>query len=267
MKTRLLSMAFILGVSAFGTAQAQDSTAPRASTDGVLASLIQGSARVETGKRLVLNEDAVARLYKSLDGAETGGNVSLDARQEFEVLEISRDGKVARLGLDTENQSASDIFVSVADLEQSRLAEVKEIAGLEDEDVDVSDEGLFAATRKKGGMTYCYRDVKNTLLKNKKCGRYASGVRAAEGYQILARECGMTQVGKVEPSTLPAYSVCVSSGGRPCGGGTYCGHIAVKLPNGLWFGAGTRGTPYLPNSKKKGYAPRKITGCLKPKGA
>lgn len=265
MKSSILSMVFVLGFGAAGHAQSGNTNAVNA--DEVLGSLLQGQVRLEAGKRMMLNEAAVTRIYKSLNGEQTDRNLHLASGQEFEVLDVSADGKVARLGLDTDNQSASDVFVAIEDMERSRLAEVQTVDGLEDDEIDTSDEGLFAARRKKGGMTYCYRDVKTTLLKNKKCGHYASGVRAAEGYQILARECGMTQVGKVNPATLPAYSVCVSSGGRPCGGGTYCGHIAVKLPSGLWFGAGTRGTPYLPNSKKKGYVPRSIIGCLKPKGA
>lgn len=263
MKLGLFSAAVVLSLGALG--HAQTPTTP-ATVNDLLGTLLQGSARVEAGRRMMLNENAAVRVYKSLDGAVTDKMLTLTRGQEFEVLGLSADGKVARLGLDTANQSASDVYVSIEDLERSSLAAVQTFEGLEDDDIDVSDEGLFASRRKKGGMTYCYRDVKNTLLAKKKCGRYASGVRAAEGYAILARECGMTQVGKVDPSTLPAYSVCVSGGGRPCGGGTYCGHIAVKLPNGLWFGAGTRGTPYLPDSSKKDYAPRYKIGCLKPKG-
>lgn len=229
---------------------------------------------LEEGRRMLVVGMPIVRRYQDLDGAVAGpASLSLRPGTEFEVLEVSRDGKVARIGLDSANASMSDLYVNISDLEAATLVNVNDRVEEGDDDVEDSeeivldDETLEPVRRRRtgGGMTYCYRDVKKTLLKAKKCNRYASGVRAAEGYKILARECGMKQVGIVSPASLPTYSVCVSSGGRPCGGGTHCGHIAIKLPNGKWFGAGTRGTPYLPNSKKRGYAPRKITGCLVPK--
>lgn len=233
-----------------------------------LTSMMSGANRVEAGKRLMLNENAKLRVFADLENGNARGSVNLKPGTEMEVLEISKDGKVARIGIDTDNSSLSDMNVSIEDL-QSRLTSTVDVEeGLENDDMDFSDEGLFAARKKRGGMTYCYRDVKNTLLKAKKCGRYASGVRAAEGYKILANECGMKQVGLgISLAKLPTYSVCVSGGGRSCGKAGACGHIAIKMPNGMWFGAGTRGTPWLPNSKKAGYVPRYQIGCLTPKGA
>lgn len=233
--------------------------------NGMIETLVAGKTRVTVGARLMINETTSARVYKTLDGAVDGNRrLNLTAGNEIEVLEMSADGKVAHIGIDSDNSSTSDLMVSVEDLEAKNLSLVEAVPGAEDDEVSTEEEGLFAAKRRRGGMTYCYRDVKTTLLKTKRCGRYASGVRAAEGYSILARECGMKQVGIVNPASLPTYSVCVSSGGRPCGKAGACGHIAIKMPSGMWFGAGTRGTPYLPNSAKKGYKPRKIVGCLKP---
>ncbi|MBX3017710.1 MAG: hypothetical protein KF767_07475 [Bdellovibrionaceae bacterium] len=269
MKKSMLGMALVMSLC--GVAQAeQKGNVLNVPLDfnGMIERMVSGKVRLKEGSRLMLNEAVQARIYKTLDGAVDGDRrLNLSAGQEVEVLEMSRDGKVARLGIDSDNSTTADVLVSVEDLEAKKLSMVETVEGLEDDEVSTEDEGLFAARRKRGGMTYCYRDVKKTLLAKKKCGRYASGVRAEEGYGILARECGMKQVGKVSPASLPAYSVCVSGGGRPCGGGKQCGHIAIKLPNGMWFGAGTRGTPYLPNSSKKGYKPRYIIGCLKPAGA
>lgn len=269
MKRTVIGMALVMGLGA--NAQAQKSgnilNVPL-DFNGMIERLVSGKVRLQEGARVMLNQAAQVRIYKSLDGAVDGNRrLNLSAGQELEVLALSNDGKVARIGIDSDNATTSDVMVSVEDLEARSLSLVETVAGLEDDEIDTSNEGLFAAKRKKGGMTYCYRDVKNTLLRAKKCNRYASGVRAEMGYKILANECGMKQVGKVNPASLPAYSVCVSGGGRPCGGGTHCGHIAIKLPNGMWFGAGTRNTPYLPNSKQKGYKTRYIIGCLKPKGA
>jgi hypothetical protein len=230
--------------------------------DSSFKDMMNGSNRVEVGTRLMLNENAKVRTFGDLENGNAKGSVDLKIGTEMEVLEVSKDGKAARIGIDTNNSSLSDITVAIDDLQAHSLSAVDTDENADDE---FSDEELFA--RKRGGMTYCYRDVKTTLLKSGKCGRYASGVRAAEGYKILARECGMNKVGlDVNLAKLPTYSVCVSGGGRSCGGGTYCGHIAIKMPSGQWFGAGTRGTPWLPNSKKKGYAKRYQIGCLTPKG-
>lgn len=239
-----------------------------AQLDSSFNSMMTGANRVEAGKRLMLNENAKLRVFGDLENGNARGLVDLKPGTEMEILQISKDGKVARIGIDTDNASLADMNVSVEDLQTRFTSTVETEEGLEDDDMDFSNEGLFAARKKRGGMTYCYRDVKNTLLKAKKCGRYASGVRAAEGYKILANECGMKQVGLgVSLAKLPTYSVCVSGGGRSCGKSGACGHIAIKMPNGMWFGAGTRGTPWLPNSKKKGYVPRYQIGCLTPKGA
>lgn len=269
MKKTMLGMALI--VSFVSNAHAQSSggllNIPM-DFNGMLERAIAGKVRLQVGARIMINEATQARIYKTLEGSVDGNRrLNLAAGQEIEVLEMSKDGKVARIGIDSDNASTADVLLAVEDLEAKNLSLVETVEGAENDDVNTEDEGLFAARRKRGGMTYCYRDVKKTLLAKKKCGRYASGVRAEEGYGILARECGMKQVGKVNPASLPTYSVCVSGGGRPCGGGKQCGHIAIKMPSGMWFGAGTRGTPYLPNSKKKGYKPRYIIGCLKPAGA
>lgn len=272
-KKSMIGMALILSLSGVAHAQQGEKSTINLlnlplNINGMIERLVSGKVRVQEGARIMVNESTQARVYKTLDGAVDGDKrLNLAAGQELEIIQISRDGKVARIGMDADNASVSDVLVSVEDLEAKNLSLVETVAGAEDDEINTEDEGLFAARRKRGGMTYCYRDVKNTLLRAKKCGRYASGVRAEMGYSILANECGMKQVGKVDPKSLPAYSVCVSGGGRPCGGGTHCGHIAVKLPNGMWFGAGTRGTPYLPNSSKKGYKARYIIGCLKPKGS
>lgn len=242
-------------------------------TTSTMNQILAGGQNLQEGHRMAVITPVSVRRYKSLEGAVVDARpLTILGGTEIEVLEISRDGKVAHIGMDSSNASLSDIYVSVSDLRRATLLRVNDEVEEGDDDVEEIDEtgdsDVVAIRKKKqsnGGMTYCYRDVKKTLLKAKKCNRYASGVRAVEGYKILARECGMKQVGAVSPASLPTYSVCVSSGGRPCGGGTHCGHIAIKLPNGKWFGAGTRGTPYLPNSKKKGYITRKIVGCLTPK--
>lgn len=277
MKSGIALLTVIFAVSGLVQAQTEPGTQTQSvfsfplDLNGILGSVgsvVSSKPRLTLGQRVILNETATTRIYDKLDGKVQDQRVILSAETELEVLAVSADGKVAEVGIDTDDATFSDLFVSVEDIEAANIARVEEVADAEDE--DVVDDGQFAGRRKKGGMTYCYRDVKTTLLKAKKCGRYASGVRAEMGYKILQSECGMKPAKLKSFSKLgglPPYSVCVSSGGRPCGGGKSCGHIAIKKPNGMWFGAGTRGTPWLPDSKKRGYKPRKIVGCLLPKGA
>lgn len=198
------------------------------------------------------------------DGTKPTQDLALAPATEFDVLAVSEDGLTARIGLDSDpTKETSDVTVNVADLMAGRLSVIDIEEGMETADLDLSHEGLFAARKKRGGMTYCFRDVKNTLLRKGICNHYASGVRAAEGYEILQRECGMKPASP--SSSLPVNAVCVMNGGRPCGGGTYCGHIQIKVSANMWFGAGYRSSMWLGQTKKPGYATRGIVGCLVPR--
>lgn len=224
--------------------------------------------RLEPGSRYMVNQLISAKVLSNnstmQEGVMPSQNVALPPATEFDVLAVSEDGQTARIGLDSDpTRESSDLTVNVADLMAGRLSAIDIQDGLENEDIDLSHEGLFAARKKRGGMTYCFRDVKNTLLRNRVCNHYASGVRAADGYEILQRECGMKPA--AYSPRLPINAVCVMSGGRPCGGGTYCGHIQVKVSANMWFGAGYRSAAWLGNTNKPGYVPRRQVGCLVPR--
>ena len=184
---------------------------------------------------------------------------NLPPGSEFEVLGWAKDVRgteIARLGLDVDAESGvpSELWVPKSDLKwafkaapaSDSLERNDDFLEYNDSFLDALDGNTLQAMRRKkrggGGMTYCYRDVKKTLLRMGICRRYASGSMAWQGYSILQRECGMRPV--AFSKNLPAGAVCVSSGGRSCGS-SKCGHIAVKTGAGSWFGAGTRGSPWI----------------------
>lgn len=224
------------------------------------------TVQIEAGRRLRIENDVHVQVFAGLNGGDAKiREVLLRRSYEIEILEVSADGRIAHVGIDTDQPFYSDLYISVDDLKRANLAIVPTDSFDEDLEPSITDGTSIFRRRGGGGMTYCYRDVKNTLLRVKICSRYPSGSMASQGYSILANECGMRKLGDVDHSRLPAYSVCVSGGGRisGCGAGG-CGHIAVKLPNGMWYGAGTRNSPYLPDGGK-GYKKRYRIGCLAPR--
>lgn len=268
-----LCLNLLIGTYVFAQDQ---STVPNQDTSAA-AQAPMSSLRLVRGSRYMVNTisplTVLGQNGQMNDGSIENQVISLMPNNEFDVLEISADGSAVRIGLDVEmaDGMSSDLTVSTAELMAVQLSLIEVIDNRETSDLDLRREGLFAARKKRGGMTYCYRDVKTTLLQKGICDHYASGVRAEEGLRILQNECNLRVVrfegGQAFLNSLPVNSVCVSSGGRPCGRGLSCGHIAVKVQrNGpqAWFGAGYRGTPFLPNSAKPGYKPRKIVGCLVP---
>ena len=173
---------------------------------------------------------------------DLAGDVALAVGQEVEVLGF-REGGWVRIGrdidLELEPGASSDMWIRVDDLIRAgpRWMDFAEFS--------------IDAVLLKEKMTYCYRDVKNWLLSRGICGHYPSGEFAFQGYSILQRECGMRPVRFAK--NAPLGTVCVSKGGRSCGR-VACGHIAVKVAGGTWYGAGNKSTPWL-----KGRTP---IGCL-----
>lgn len=268
-----LCLNLLIGTHVF----AQEQSVLQNQDDSVTDQDLMSRVRLVRGSRYMVNTispiTVLGQNGQMNDGSVENQVISLMPNNEFDILEISADGSTARIGLDIEmaDGMSSDIIVSTQELMTGQLSLIEVIDNRETSDLDLRREGLFAARKKRGGMTYCFRDVKTTLLRKGICNHYASGVRAEEGLRILKNECNMRVVGfeggQEFLNSLPLNSVCVSSGGRPCGKGLSCGHIAVKVQrNGpqAWFGAGYRGTPFLPNSAKPGYKPRRVVGCLVP---
>lgn len=170
------------------------------------------------------------------NAAQPGERVVLDQDSEFQVEGTVYDpfwGYIVHLNIDSDPDSdvPSDFWVSILDLQNAQLE-------------------FHAFTKKKNGMTYCYRDVKNKAMKLGVCPHYCSGSEAWMGYRIMQRECGMKPV--KYSTALPIGAVCFSTGQRMCGK-RKCGHVMIKVARNRWFGAGTRKVPWVGQP----------TGCLK----
>lgn len=102
----------------------------------------------------------------------------------------------------------------------------------------------------RNGMTYCLAEVR--LNSKSICGQTMPVIpRAAIGYDVY-RSRGWQPV-PADYASAKTCTACFWGGGRlDCRGGA-CGHTALKLPNGLWIGAGIRAYPALPNQNGCSY--------------
>ena len=131
----------------------------------------------------------------------------------------SNDGDLLRIGMDADPREGlpSDFWVRAADLPLEILEPYS--AGAENE------VGALKA------MTYCYRFVKEYLMKTGKVSNYLPGESAWMAASILPRY-GFHRTGH-SPANAANGEVCVYSGG-PQGHG----HIEVKRGGAWWYGYG-----------------------------
>lgn len=153
----------------------------------------------------------------------------LPAGAEIAILETREDpaaGQLVRVGIDSEEGSGlpTDVWVRSSDLPPAAL--VPYAPADEDESAD-------AALKK---MTYCYRYVKQYLLKTGKVKVYLPGSSAYQAASILPRH-GFRRTGH-SPANARNGEVCVYSGG-PAGHG----HIEVKRNGKWWYGYGFNARP------------------------
>jgi hypothetical protein len=157
--------------------------------------------------------------------------LDLPAGTEIAILDRRTDkelGELVRIGLDINEDSPllNDFWITASQLPESILTPYAPADDLNEESGD-----LFA--RRK--MTYCYRYVKQYLLKTGQVKVYLPGASAYMAAKILPKH-GFRNTGR-SPSSARDGDVCVYAGG-PQGHG----HIEVKRGGKWWYGYG-----FLPN--------------------
>jgi hypothetical protein len=159
----------------------------------------------------------------------------IPAGTQVSVLEnIVVDGKeLVRLGLeysDATLDQPQDLWISAEEFAQADLSLV--------DDADPYDENgnetVSEFARKK--MTYCYRYVKQYLLKHGMVNVYLPGGSAWMAAKELPKH-GFTKTGRT-PANAIVNDVCVYKGG-PAGHG----HIEIKLAQGWYYGYGYKKSP------------------------
>lgn len=209
---------------------------------------ISAGTTLETSKELSVTVQGVPDgNYREL----LGKKVTIPAGTSLSVLEtkmVENQGLMLRLGIDANEEAGlpSDIWVSAGDIPEDALAHVED-GDYENDDAAVdspSDEYLDPTrkTRKaRKKMTYCYRYVKQYLLKTGKVKTYLPGTSAYTAANTLPKY-GFHKTGH-SPATAQEGEVCVYRGGN---GGN--GHIEVKRGGKWWYGYGFKPNPITPNN-------------------
>jgi len=194
----------------------------------------------------VLNQE-LSLTAISDDPALDRRSINLEDGTEIAVIERKDDpekGSLVHIGLDVEEESElpSDFWIRAEELPDSALIPFAPPEDIEDTAVEQGDEVDFL--RRK--MTYCYRYVKQYLLKTGKVKVYLPGVSAWQAAGILPKH-GFRKTGNT-PARARNGEVCVYSGG-PKGHG----HIEVKRNGKWWYGYGFKANPI---------ANRRFMGCF-----
>ena len=163
--------------------------------------------------------------------AQDRAQVDLLEGAEIALLERKHDenlGELVRVGIDANEGSPlpNDFWVSASQLPASILTPYAPA-----DDADFAAEDVDALKK----MTYCYRYVKQYLLKTGQVKVYLPGASAYMAANILPKH-GFHNTGR-SPSSAREGDVCVYAGG-PQGHG----HIEVKRSGKWWYGYG-----FLPN--------------------
>jgi hypothetical protein len=166
------------------------------------------------------------------------------------ILETKKDeklGTLVHLGVDSDDESMpSEVWVSMSDAAKAGFEKLPE-SDVSDEDQvssDSSENGAFldvarrrsSGRRGGGGMTYCYRYVKQYLIKIGKVKSYLPGASAWMAATVLP-QYGFHKTGG-GPESAQLNDVCVYRGGR---GGN--GHAEIKVKGGWYYGYGVIGHP------------------------
>jgi hypothetical protein len=169
----------------------------------------ESGAAVSAGNELVLSEGTELAI--------------LDSKQTAE-------GRLLRVGLDVEDgsQIPSDFWVKAEEIETDLIPYAPED---NENGIEATSESSIFGVRGKGGMTYCYRYVKEYLLQAGLVPVYLPGSSAWQAASILPRY-GFHNTG-TGPAGARDNDVCVYSGGR---GGN--GHIEVMRSGKWWYGYG-----------------------------
>ncbi|WP_413944268.1 hypothetical protein [Bdellovibrio sp. HCB-162] len=217
-----------------------------------------GTFRV--GSRYVLSRMTLLGKEEPNQTEAQNNSLTLDRGTEFEVIENFKgsDGReLVRIGLDVEedymSDLPSDLWVDARDLNLGQPQMMNAQEGLF-QDVSSYDEYEVAGPAQKrrgrrtggsrGGMTYCYRNVKKRLMSQCGVDVYLPGAAAYQAETILP-QYGFKKISAdwSNYKDLPVCTVCVSSGGsKNCGTKDRfqaCGDVAMKVSKaarGGWHG-------------------------------
>lgn len=217
-KSYVISAALLLALSACG--KAGSDAAANASAQAQPAAASAALATNGTGNNYV-----TASTLKFVDASGAAGN--LPAGTSVTMLE-TKNGYV-HLGVDSDDASLpADVWVKLDDAAASRFVAQPE------RDLTEGDDSVFeeAGRGTHGGMTYCYRYVKEYLLSHHLVKSYLPGASAWQAAGVLSR-MGWHSIGG--PDNAKVNDVCVYHGGR---GGN--GHAEVRVPGGWYYGYGVK---------------------------
>lgn len=189
--------------------------------------------------------------------------VTLPAGTDITILGAESDprfGEILRLGVDEDlnSDTPTDFWIRAADLNSAQLlasqmgtGDNSSLFALEGDLLGIGDvtaakhvikrgrvvrgKGGRIGRRGKGGMTYCYRYVKQYLLSHKLVPIYLPGGSAWQSASLLPQYGYQVTSG---PEGASRGTICVYRGGK---GGN--GHIEILLDQGWWYGYGYSATP------------------------
>jgi len=216
----------------------------------------KAKALSQTFESYSVTNDATIRVLQVESGkASIGQEIKLAKGSDITVLATDKDpkyGKILRIGVDSDESQASDIWIRATDLIDAGLqrsdfdtSTVDPLVAEENQDDISFGNGLMfdldqvSETRH---MTYCYRFVKQYLLQNGLVPVYLPGGSAWMASRYLPKY-GWLRSGRNQYNAKIG-DVCVYSGGN---GGN--GHIEIKRPAGWWYGYGYHGPISLKNHK------------------
>ncbi len=212
----------------------------------IFAGEVQG-----VGQTVAITKDAELKVLSDDNKLDANNTLKLGAGTEVTVVrkaQMPDVGEVAEIRIDSDDDSVpTEAVVRMSDLEAISMSTDQgltplDVALSEGDDEDVLMEN---AARGRRGTPSCYRDVKFELLRRGLVKRYPAGAAAWMGFEVLRSQHGFRPVGFSQ--SLPNGAVCVSEGGRFSCGRKKCGHIAVKIGAGRWYGAGVFKHPLLRN--------------------
>lgn len=156
------------------------------------------------------------------------------------ILGNSTDGTMVHFGVDSDDESVpSEMWVKITDVAGMNL-NLQEV--MNDSEGGFSDQGTVGSLEdaghvrhrggpKRGGMTYCYRFVKEYLLSHHLVRTYLPGGSAYMAAKILPKY-GFHRVNET-PAHAKLNDLCVYHGGRGDNG-----HVEVKVAGGWYYGYG-----------------------------
>ncbi|WP_068311216.1 hypothetical protein [Polycladidibacter hongkongensis] len=279
---RVLLVSALFGFVAVTTKAAPLPTKPEAEIEKQTAPAAQDAlpnSALVTSSSFVVTAPVLTMYWSGLGESEQDKKqIVLPAGAKLVVLDWVSDerlGKLVRLGVDVEGNDApdfpSDIFVANDKFEEFPMQADTDALSKGEENAMLGDEAdshltaladTYASTRKrarvrrkKRGMTYCYRHVKNHLLKEDLVESYLPGGSAYMAKNTLPKH-GFKRLNVKRPEDAPNGAICVYDRDKR----NRHGHIEVKKKdNCFWYGYGCKA-----NSM---YGKRRFVDCYVKEGS